>query len=103
MTRNTIAIAASRASPRSPNASAWSPLTPPSEYEAPAGSFNAFSRVVSAAVVAPMLLPVASAPTVAQRWPSMRLIEAGPSTSATMATRLSGTIPAGVGSGSALT
>ncbi len=81
----TIAIAASIARPRFLNASSWSELTPPISALAPAGSFRALIFDWSWVLTAPVLSPVGLALMVAARWPSMRVIDTGPSTSFTVA------------------
>ncbi len=94
MTKNTRAMAATSASPRLPKASAWSALTPPISYVAPAGSVRDASLVFSAALVAPRLEPVALPETVALRSPSMRVTSTGPFTVLTLATSPTVTFPA---------
>ncbi len=89
----TIAIAASIARPRLRNASSWSSVTPPISAVAPAGSVSPSIFCWSSVPTAPVLSPVGVAVTVAARWPSMRVMETGPSTSSTVATSLSFTGP----------
>ncbi len=86
---NTMATAASIARNRLVNASSWSAVTPPISAVAPAGSFSASSFFVRSALTAPVLSPVGFAVIVAARWPSIRVIDTGPSTSSTVATSLS--------------
>ncbi|CAM5411545.1 hypothetical protein SFUMM280S_00552 [Streptomyces fumanus] len=82
---NTIAIAASMARPRLAKASSWSAVTPPISALAPVGRSRASIFDWSAAPTAPVLSPVGLAVTVAARWPSIRVIDTGPSTCSTVA------------------
>ncbi len=91
--RKTIAMAASIARPRLANASSWSSETPPIDAVAPSGSFSALIFDWSSVLTAPVLSPVGFAVMVAARWPSMRVMETGPSTSRTVAMSPSFTVP----------
>ncbi len=102
MMMKTIAMAASTARPSCLNASAWSALTPPTVYDAPAGMSRASSLVVRSLLTLLRLEPVTEPVTVAVRLPSVRVTCSGPLTCLTSATWLSGTTPLGVVSGSVL-
>ncbi len=99
MTTNTRAIAATSAIPRSLKASAWSAAAPPTSTVAPAGRSTAPISAFTASVAAPRSVPAGVTETVADRSPSMRLIDVGELASSTVATSISRTGPVAVDTG----
>ncbi len=91
----TIAMAASMARPSSAKASSCSSETPPMVAVAPSGRSRASSFLVRSVLTAPVLSPVGLAVIVAERCPSIRVIETGPGTTFTSAMSPSLTGPSG--------